>query len=86
MDYLANKAPRSHKAMLNSQGFNPETGYLATFVEHFERAETTDSISVAKFSASDEDSDTKRHKKRSNKFKECEENGKKHCNKNYSLY
>ena len=33
LDSLANKAPRSHKAMLISQGFNPETGDLETFVE-----------------------------------------------------
>ena len=32
VDSLANKAPRSHKAMLISQGFNPETGDLETFV------------------------------------------------------
>ena len=29
VDSLANKALRSHKAMLILQGFNPETGYLA---------------------------------------------------------
>ena len=40
---IANKAPRSHKAMLISQGFNPETRYLETFVEHWERAENTQS-------------------------------------------
>ena len=68
VDSLANKAPRSHKAMLISQSFNPETGYLVTFVEHCKRAETTDNIAVAKFSASDKDSNTKRNKKRS-KFK-----------------
>ena len=34
VDSLANKAPRSHKAMLISQGFNPETGDLAILVEH----------------------------------------------------
>ena len=34
VDYLANKAPRSHKAMLILQGFNTETRYLATFVEN----------------------------------------------------
>ena len=39
---------------------------------------------MAKFSASDEESDTKRHKKRS-KFKECEDNGKKHRKKNSSI-
>ena len=71
--------------MLISQGFNPETWDLATFVEHCERADTTENIAMDKFSASDEESDTKRHKKRS-KFKECEENGKKHCKKNSSLY
>ena len=59
VDSLANKAPRSHKAMLISQGFNPETGYMATFVEHCERAEITDNISGDKFSASDEESNTK---------------------------
>ena len=58
VDSPANKAPRSHKAMLIFQGFNPETENLETFVEHCERAETTDNISGAKFAASDEDSDT----------------------------
>ena len=67
------------------QRYNPETWYLATLVEHIERAETTDNITVAKFSASDEDSDTKRQKKRP-KFKEREENGKKLNKKNSSLY
>ena len=38
---LANKAPRTHKAMLIYQGFNPETANLETFFEHCERAETT---------------------------------------------
>ena len=42
VDFLANKAPKSHKAMLISQGFNAETSSLETFVEHCERAETTD--------------------------------------------
>ena len=69
VDSLANKAPRSHKVMLVLQGFNPETGDLTTFVEQCKRAETTDNIAVAKFSASDEGSDTKRHKKRPKKFK-----------------
>ena len=72
--------------MLISQGLNPETGDLATFVEHCERSNTMDNIGVAKFSASDQDSDTKRHKKRSKKFKEHEDNGKKHRKKNSSLY
>ena len=62
VDSFANKAPRSHKVMLIFQGFNAETRDLETFVEHCERAETTDNISGAKFSASDEDSDTKRKK------------------------
>ena len=62
--------------MLISQGFNPETGDLVTFVEHCKQAETTDNISGAKFAASDEDSDTKRKKNRS-KFKERDKNGKK---------
>ena len=85
LDSLANKAPRSHKDMLILQGFNAETRDLATFVEYCERAKTTDNIAVAKFSASDEDSDTKRHKKRS-KFKEREDNGNKHHKKNSTLY
>ena len=46
--------------MLISQDFNPETRYLETFVEHCKLAETTDNISGAKFSDSDEESDTKK--------------------------
>ena len=64
-----NKAQRNHKAMLISQGFNPETRNLETFVEHCEQAETMDNIAGEKFSASDEDIATKRKKKRP-KFKE----------------
>ena len=63
VDSLANKAPRTHKAMLITQGFNPETSDLETFVEHCERAETTDDISGAKFAASDEDSDPRKKKR-----------------------
>ena len=33
VDSLANKAPRTHKAMMISQGFDPETANLDTFVE-----------------------------------------------------
>ena len=67
VDSLANKAPRTHKAMLISQGFNPETANLETFLEHYKRAETTDDIAGAKFAASDEDSDPK--KKKSSKLR-----------------
>ena len=81
VDSLANKAPRSHKDMLIPQGFNPEIGDLATFVEHCERSKTTNNINMAKFYSSDEDSDTNKHKKRSKKFKENEDNNKKRCNK-----
>ena len=66
IDSLANKAPRSYKAMLISQGLNTETEDLETFVEHYGRAETTDKIAGAKFYASDEDSNTKRKKKNLN--------------------
>ena len=48
---LANKAPITHKAMLISQGFNPETANLETFVEHCEHAETTNDIAGPKFAA-----------------------------------
>ena len=86
---LANKAPRSHRAMMISQVFNSETGDIETFVEHCERAETTYNIAIAKFSASYEGSDTKKNKNCSKKTKEREENGNK-CRKNsslcYSLY
>ena len=85
VDFLTNKSPRSHKAMLISQGFNPETGDLETFVEHCERAETTDNIAGAKFSASDKDSDTKKKKKRL-KFKGQDEHGKKHQKQHSKLY
>ena len=85
VDSLAKKAPRDHKAMLISQGFNPETGDLKTFVEHYKQAETMDNISGAKFSASDEDSDNKR-KKKCPKFKEQDDHGKKRVKKHSKLY
>ena len=62
VDSLANKVPMRHKAKLISQGFNPETGYLETFVEHCERAKTMETIARAKVAASDKDSDTKKRK------------------------
>ena len=85
VDSLANKAPRSHKAMLISQSFNPETGDLETFVENCERAETIDNIAGAKFSTSDEDSDTKRKKKRL-KSKGQDDHGKKRQKQHSKLY
>ena len=54
VDSLDNKAPRTNKAMLISQGFNPDSADLETFVEHCERADNTDDITGAKFAASDE--------------------------------
>ena len=84
VDSLASKAPRSHKAMLISQYFNPETEDLETFVEHCKPAETTDNISGAKFAASDEGSNIKSKKERP-KFKEQGEHCKKR-HKNSSLY
>ena len=81
---LAKKLPRSDKAMLILQGFNPETGYLATVSEHCKQAITMDNISVTKFSIAYEGNDTKRQKKHSN-FKKREENIKKH-RKKYSRY
>ena len=62
VDSLANKAPRTHKAMLIAQGFNPESADIETFVEHCKRAETTDDIAGAKFSASGEDSEPRKKK------------------------
>ena len=44
-------------------------GDIATFVEHCEKAETTDNIDMAKSFSSDEDSDTKKSKNCSNKTK-----------------
>ena len=85
VDLLANKAPGTHKVTMISQGFNPETGYLATFVEHCERSETTDNISMAKFPASDEYSNIMNIKNRSKKTKEREDSSKKR-HKNSSLY
>ena len=72
---LAKKAPRSHKAML-----------METFVEHYKWGETMKNIAMSKISASDEDSDTKRHKKRSNEFKEHEDNSKKRRNNFFTLF
>ena len=71
--------------MLISQGFNPETGDLAIIVNHCDWSKTTDNIAVAKFSDSDEESDTKSYKKRS-KLKEPEENSKKCSKRKSTLY
>ena len=84
VDSLANKALRSHKAMLISQKFIPETTKVETFVEHCECAETTNDIAMAKFAASDEDSEPrkkKRTKAKDDHGKKC----KKHSTKMYCL-
>ena len=73
VDSLTNKAPSTHKAMLIAQGFNPDTADLETFLEHCERAETTDDIYGAKFAASDTDSETRKKKR----LKSKDEHGKK---------
>ena len=52
MNSIVNKVPRSYKAMIILQGYNPEMGDLANFIEHCEQAETTDNIAVVKVSAS----------------------------------
>ena len=79
---LANKAPRTHKAMLISQGFNPETTNLETFVEHCKRAETTNDIARAKFAASDEDSEPRKKKRTKSK----DDHGKKHKKRSTKTY
>ena len=82
VDSLANKAPRTHTAMLISQGFNPETADLETFVEHCENAETSDDIAGAKFAASDEESDPRKKKRTKSK----DDNGKKRKNRSTKMY
>ena len=82
VDSLANKAPRTHKAMLISQGFNPETANLDNFVEHCERPETTDDISGAKFSDSDEDSEPRKKKRTKSK----DDHGKKRKKRSTIMY
>ena len=67
VDFLANKAPKSHKAMLIAEGFNNESADLKTFVEHCKRTETTDDIVKAKFPASDEDSEPRKKKRTKSK-------------------
>ena len=82
VDSLAKKAPRTHKAMLISQGSNPETANLETFVEHCERAETNDDIAGAKFAASNEDSETRKRKRTKSK----DDHGKKRKNRSTKMY
>ena len=82
VDSLANKAPRTHNSMLIAHGFNPESAYLETFVEHCKRAETMDDIAGAKFSASDEYSKP-RNKKR---LKSKDKHGKKRQKRSSKLY
>ena len=85
VDFLANKAPKSHKAMLISQGFNPETADLTTFVEHCERVETTDSIASAKIVSSDEEHEPKT-KKRSKSKSDCGKKRPKRSSKKYCTH
>ena len=68
--------------MLISQGFNPETADLETFVERCERAETTDDIAGAKFAASNEDNEPKNKKRTKSKDK----HGKKLKKRSTKLY
>ena len=82
VDFLANKAPKSHKAMLISQGFNPETSSLATFFEHCERAATTDEIASAKFVASDEEIEVRKKKRTKSK----DDHGKKRKKRSTKMY
>ena len=82
VDSLANKAPKTHKAMLIYQGFNPETANLETFVDHCERAETTDDIAGAKFAVSDEDSELRKKKRTKSK----DDHGKKRKNRSTKMY
>ena len=82
VDSLTNKAPRTHKAMLIAQGFNPESADLETFVEHYERADTTDNIAGAKFAASDEDSEPRKKKR----LKYKDKHGKKRQKRSSKLY
>ena len=82
VDSLANKAPITHKAMLISQGFNPDTTNIETFVEHCERTETTDDIAGAKCAASNEDSEPR--KKKHTKSKDY--HGKKHKKRSTKMY
>ena len=82
VDSLANKAPRTHKAMLISQGFNTETANLDTFVEHCECAETTDDIAGAKFAASNEDSEPRKKKRTKSK----DDHGKKNKKRSTKMY
>ena len=68
--------------MLIYQGFNPETADLETFVEHCKRAETTDNIAGANFSASDEDSEPRKKKRTKSK----DDHGKKQNNRSTKMY
>ena len=82
VDSLSNKALRSHKAMLIAQGFIPETATIETFIEHCERAETTDDIAGAKFAASDEDSEPRKK----NRTKAKNDHGKKRIKRSTKMY
>ena len=71
--------------MLISQGFNPGTIDIETFVEYCERSETTNNIAGETFAALDEGSDTKR-KKKCLKFKGQDEHGKKRQKNHSKMY
>ena len=44
MDILASKAPKSHKDLMTTHGFDPQTATTEEFVEICERAETKDNL------------------------------------------
>ena len=82
VESLANKLPRTHKAMLISQGFNPETANIETFVEHCEHTETTDDISGSNFAASEKYSEPRKKKRTKSK----DDHGKKRKKRSTKIY
>ena len=66
----------------SESGDNPETANLETFVEHCERAETTDDIAGEKFAASDEESEPRKKKRTKTK----NDHGKKRIKRSTKMY
>jgi hypothetical protein len=62
--------------MMIAQGFNPETGDLSTFVEHCERAETTEAIDKNFNAASEDEHENRKERKKSKREHEQSDNRK----------
>jgi hypothetical protein len=69
MDILASKSPKSHKELMTTHGFDPQTATIEEFVEISERAETKDGLYRSKKTRFESDDDSSNDERPSKKAK-----------------